>query len=98
MVKNIPQMCYPTGDGNSINAATRYIYRITKQIIYKKENRVELDRVRYISSPTLLKLKKSQSITKISKDIICIKDIEWIGAPRKYIEENNLKLINLKEK
>ena len=43
-------------------------------------------------------LKKSQSIIKISKDLICIKDIEWIGAPRKYIEENNLKLINLKEK
>ena len=98
MAKSTPQICYQNGNGDILYKSNTFIYELTITHIYKKESRVELESCRHISSQVPLKFKKTYLVKKLSKWETEIREIEMIGAPKQYIENNGFRLTELTNK
>jgi hypothetical protein len=67
-----------------------FLYEYTKYYIYK--DRAECICSRFITSNKPLKIKKRQIYIK-DGDHKIFKSLEWIGAPKDYIQNNDFKII-----
>lgn len=89
MVKRTVQESCPSVTENLV-ASDFFGYEVSLYRIYK--DRVELVGSRLYSSSKKLEILK-EATYKREKDYILMKCIDWISAPKEYIEENNLNLI-----
>jgi hypothetical protein len=97
MVKPIQQECFLTEANDLLCKSNSFIYCITLDIFYLKENRYELGGVKYISSPTQLTFKKKYKVLNKTKELLKVINVEWVAAPAKFIEQNNLQRANVEK-
>lgn len=81
---------YLTNDGSSVIEGPCFAYMITIYKIWK--DRAELHEVKYCKANTPLKIKKYAKYTK-ELDHIVGKFIDWVQAPKSYIDKNKLKIV-----
>ncbi len=97
MAKPIQQECFLTEANDLLCKSNSFIYCITLDLFYTKEGRYELGDTRYVSSPTPLTFKKKYKVVSKTKELLKVINIEWVAAPTKFIEENNLKRANVEK-
>lgn len=97
MAKPIQQECFLTEANDLLCKSNSFIYCITLDIFYLKESRYELGDVKYISSPTQLTFKKKYKVLSKTKELLKVINIEWVAAPTKFIEQNNLQRANVEK-
>lgn len=95
MAKNTHTDSYLSGTGSKISIMDSFVYELSVYKVFK--DRAECLGSKYYSSPKELKIKKDCKIKKYKDFSICIY-IDWIGAPKQYIVDNNLELIIPKTK
>lgn len=89
MAKRTVQKTFPSGN-EYLLIADKFIYEVSIYKIFK--DRVELAGTKLYSSNSKITIKK-ETIYKKRKKCIFMKSIEWIAAPKSFIEENHLNII-----
>lgn len=75
---------------NSLLVADSFIYEVSLYKIYK--DRAELAGCQLYSSNTKITIKK-ETIYKRTKEFTLMKCIDWIAAPKDFIEQNNINIL-----
>ena len=89
MARRTTQKKSPSGD-ESLLVADSFLYEVTLYKIYP--DRVELAGSRLYSSGGKLDIQKD-TLYKRTKEYTLMKCIDWIAAPKDFIEENHLNII-----
>lgn len=95
MAKNINTESFLSGSGNKLTITKYFLYELSIYKIYK--DRVECINNKFYASNNFISIKKDTKIYSYKNFKIAIY-IDWIGAPKDYIEENNFTLIIPKNK
>lgn len=95
MAKSTHTDNYLSGTGSKLSIMDSFVYELSVYKVFK--DRAECLGSKYYSSPKELKIKKDSKVKKYKDFSICIY-IDWIGAPKQYIIDNNLELIIPKTK
>lgn len=95
MEEHIPQLSYRAGLGERIEPANGFIYEVTEYISYKKESRIELEENFFLKCSKETKFKFKREIYPLYDRFT---EVTLIGAPIKFIIENNLPIFELQHK
>lgn len=91
------ELSFRTESGDRVEPAKEYIYEISKYQLFKNEGRVEIVAQEYVKSKKFIKF-KDKVLGKKKDNIIEYITVSLIGAPKEYIEKNNLPFYKLQKK
>ena len=91
------ELSFRTESGDRVEPAKEYIYEISKYKIFRNEHRVELIADEYVKSKKFIKF-KDKVIGKKKDPVFEYITVSLIGAPKEFIERNNLPFYKLQKK